>query len=303
MNASGCGVTVREYGHMLQRRRGLCGEGRAHQRTDARPERAAARAGAGCCKARVSAPRRRASPTTRPARCSTARSCAAASKRNLRALGFDVQVAHERSAPVLRLGRHLLGAAARAGLPAARPQARPPERSCSRPPSSRPTSAASRTCKAAARRRCGTGSSCSTRRWPRPERTRGRARGPTRARRAHRGASMPDRPSPGACRCSPPFAPTSLRGAVLCACVAAPWIGAGPVRRHAADAEARAPRSYVCGGIGSDESTAMRAAMKDHPLSLLFARADGAYLADVAVTSRTRAAPPRSRCAPPARCA
>ena len=41
---------------------------------------------------------------------------------------------------------------------------------------------------------------------------------------------------------------------------------------------------YVCGGIGSDESTAMRAAMKDHPLSLLFARADGAYLADVAVT-------------------
>nr|WP_251011056.1 carboxypeptidase regulatory-like domain-containing protein [Variovorax paradoxus] len=41
---------------------------------------------------------------------------------------------------------------------------------------------------------------------------------------------------------------------------------------------------YVCGGIGSDESTAMRAAMKDHPLSLLFARADGAYLAEVAVT-------------------
>jgi hypothetical protein len=28
----------------------------------------------------------------------------------------------------------------------------------------------------------------------------------------------------------------------------------------------------------------MRAAMKDHPLSLLFARADGAYLAEVAVT-------------------
>lgn len=44
---------------------------------------------------------------------------------------------------------------------------------------------------------------------------------------------------------------------------------------------------YVCGGIGSDESTAMRAAMKDHPLSLLFARADGAYLADVAVTIRS----------------
>jgi hypothetical protein len=41
---------------------------------------------------------------------------------------------------------------------------------------------------------------------------------------------------------------------------------------------------YVCGGIGSDESTVMRAAMKDHPLSLLFAQADGAYTADVGVT-------------------
>lgn len=43
---------------------------------------------------------------------------------------------------------------------------------------------------------------------------------------------------------------------------------------------------YVCGGIGSDESTAMRAAMASHPLSLLFARADGAYLASVAVQVR-----------------
>lgn len=40
---------------------------------------------------------------------------------------------------------------------------------------------------------------------------------------------------------------------------------------------------YVCGGIGSDESTAIRAAMKDHPLALLFARDDGAYLADLQV--------------------
>ena len=41
---------------------------------------------------------------------------------------------------------------------------------------------------------------------------------------------------------------------------------------------------YVCGGIGSDESAALRAAMKSHPLSLLFARPDGGYLAEVAVT-------------------
>lgn len=43
---------------------------------------------------------------------------------------------------------------------------------------------------------------------------------------------------------------------------------------------------HACGGIGSDESTAMRLAMKSHPLSLLFARADGAYVADVDVTIR-----------------
>lgn len=40
---------------------------------------------------------------------------------------------------------------------------------------------------------------------------------------------------------------------------------------------------YMCGGIGSDESTAFRAAMKDHPLALLFARTDGAYVAEVRV--------------------
>lgn len=49
-----------------------------------------------------------------------------------------------------------------------------------------------------------------------------------------------------------------------------PWKGEGAVR-------------HVCGGIGSDESNAMRAAMKDHPLALLFARSDGAYLADLQV--------------------
>ena len=41
---------------------------------------------------------------------------------------------------------------------------------------------------------------------------------------------------------------------------------------------------WVCGGIGVDESTAMRSAMKSHPLSLLFARKDGAYLAEIDVT-------------------
>ena len=43
------------------------------------------------------------------------------------------------------------------------------------------------------------------------------------------------------------------------------------------------PLSYSCGGIGEDESTAMRAAMKNYPLSLLFAEKSGAYLASVKV--------------------
>lgn len=40
---------------------------------------------------------------------------------------------------------------------------------------------------------------------------------------------------------------------------------------------------YACGGIGLDESTAMRAAMKDYPLSLLLAAQDGEYMANIAV--------------------
>lgn len=41
---------------------------------------------------------------------------------------------------------------------------------------------------------------------------------------------------------------------------------------------------YRCGGVGSDDSIAMRAQMKEHPLSLLFARPGGAYLADIDVS-------------------
>jgi hypothetical protein len=44
---------------------------------------------------------------------------------------------------------------------------------------------------------------------------------------------------------------------------------------------------FACGGVGSDESNAMRAAMKDHPLALLFARATGEYLANVDVTIKS----------------
>lgn len=85
---------------------------------------------------------------------------------------------------------------------------------------------------------------------------------------------------------SPVFAPLAsltlrrvlLAGACVAAAVAAQAQGAMPAWQGAGLAR------YVCGGIGSDESKAMRAAMKEHPLALLFARADGAYLANVEVT-------------------
>jgi hypothetical protein len=75
---------------------------------------------------------------------------------------------------------------------------------------------------------------------------------------------------------------TFARGAAVCACALLPW--AVQAQSAAVHTTEDGGAQYVCGGVGSDESVAMRAAMKDHPLSLLFARASGAYLADVAVT-------------------
>lgn len=75
----------------------------------------------------------------------------------------------------------------------------------------------------------------------------------------------------------------------------APSGNMAPSSANAAPAKAPAPSAalpetktqgslrYTCGGISVDESQAMRAAMKDHPLSLLFAAQGGAYLADVQV--------------------
>ena len=76
---------------------------------------------------------------------------------------------------------------------------------------------------------------------------------------------------------------TLLRAAALCACATAPWMAQAQTPVVAPAMKVQDAGRYVCGGVGSDESEAMRAAMKDHPLSLLFARASGAYLADVDV--------------------
>ena len=83
-----------------------------------------------------------------------------------------------------------------------------------------------------------------------------------------------------------PAQPAAAPGAA-----AAPMAGSGMPRMRG-EGNAR----YVCGGIGSDESTAMRAAMKDHPLSLLFPRPDGPYLANVdAAIKGAGASAPRLR--------
>ncbi len=164
MNASGCGVTVREYGHHLQHDPAYADKARriselTRDLSELLPElvpalqdqraRAAGRAGlppALHAAARPAAARRRREPA-----------CAQ--------LGFDVRLRAERIAPVLRLGRHLLGAAAGDGARSCATASSatcdalaPAWRSC------RPTSAASRTCKAAPACRCGTGWRCWTRR-------------------------------------------------------------------------------------------------------------------------------------------
>ena len=144
----------------------LCRARGARQRADARPERAAARAGARCSSRSCASRRQRRLAFHPPCTLQHGQQLRGGVETHLGALGFDVSLAPQRKPPVLRLGRHLQRAAARAGLPAARPQAGAACNRCSRRPSSRPTSAASSTCKAARPRRCGTGWKCWTRRWP-----------------------------------------------------------------------------------------------------------------------------------------
>ncbi|AVS67480.1 hypothetical protein C8245_18965 [Paracidovorax avenae] len=87
-----------------------------------------------------------------------------------------------------------------------------------------------------------------------------------------------------------PFRARLALAAVMLACSAAGPALAQQTAKQPATASAPLPEKktqgalrYTCGGIGLDESTAMRAAMKDHPLSLLFAAGGGDYLADVQV--------------------
>jgi glycolate oxidase iron-sulfur subunit len=89
-------VGLRRHGQGIRphpaRRPGLCRQGRAHQRAHARPERAAARSGGRCCAhGKVAARAGARWPTTRRARCSTARSCKGGVEKHLGELGFQIQ--------------------------------------------------------------------------------------------------------------------------------------------------------------------------------------------------------------------
>lgn len=96
--------------------------------------------------------------------------------------------------------------------------------------------------------------------------------------------------APAATPASPPPAVTLPAPVTAPPAAAAPTPAAPPPAPTASAPGGAGPIQWRCGGIGSDESTAMRAAMKEHPLSLLFARTDGAYLADVQVDIRGEAA-------------
>ena len=161
MNASGCGVTVKEYGHLLQHDRS----------TPTRPRRISALtrdlsellpditpACRSACAASRRAPRRAGLP---PALHAAARPTAAGTvEEHLRALGFDVRLPQE---------SHLCCGSA-GTYRCCRPRCRSNCASASsatwaswrRRSSSRPTSAASPTCKAAPIRPCATGFRCWT---------------------------------------------------------------------------------------------------------------------------------------------
>ena len=167
MNASGCGVTVKDYGDALARRPGLCRQGAAHRRADPRPERAAARAAAADRASRVQVEPGSVLAFHPPCTLQHGQQLRGGVETGLRELGFDVRVAPNES--------HLCcGSAGTYSVlqPELAYQLRDRKLTtcsrCSRKRSSRPISAASSICSREPRHRCGTGSKCSTRRSVEP---------------------------------------------------------------------------------------------------------------------------------------
>lgn len=81
--------------------------------------------------------------------------------------------------------------------------------------------------------------------------------------------------------------PPLLGGSAIVLATMAPWT----VQAQSAipPMQAQGDAKYVCGGIGSGQSSAFRGAMRDHPLSLMFVNRRGEFLAAVAVTVKNDA--------------
>ena len=81
--------------------------------------------------------------------------------------------------------------------------------------------------------------------------------------------------------------PLLLGGSAIVLAAVAPWT----VQAQSAipPMQAQGEAKYVCGGIGSGQSSAFRGAMRDHPLSLMFVNRRGEFLAAVAVTVKNDA--------------
>ena len=172
MNASGCGATVKEYGHHLPTT-GLCGQARVSAMTRDLSEILPSWVP-------VLKPKLAAAAQADDWRCTAVHAAACAEAQGGLEAGLRAGL-HGRAAgrqpSVLRFGRHLLGAAAGALAQSTASANRPAWWRSSPTPSCRPTSAASRTCRPAARRRCGTGWKCSTPRCA-AERPSGQRSGP-----------------------------------------------------------------------------------------------------------------------------
>ena len=128
MNASGCGVTVKDYGHALAHdadyaERAARVSALTRDLSELLPELVEPLKKTHAARIASAPPRRLAfhPPCTLAARPATARRRRDAPRR----AGLRRQPGRRRKPPVLRLGRHLQRAAARAGHAAARPQARP----------------------------------------------------------------------------------------------------------------------------------------------------------------------------------
>ena len=161
MTASGCGVTVKDYGHLLAHDPGYRGKAeRISELTRdlcevCRPEAICA----------AGQERAAASPSIRRARCSTGSSSAARSRRCSRASATSSRRCAMRT--LLRLGGHLLAAAARDRRRAARAASSPRWKRARRRRSRRRNRLPRCICRRRPRRRCATGSSWWTPRWRR----------------------------------------------------------------------------------------------------------------------------------------